>query len=83
MITPVGAGPFAVGLAIEKRDEVWHFSRGGSNWGFRGQLIAHVNESSGAAIMTTGDRGSTLTDDLVVRIASVYSWDSLDKPIVR
>ena len=83
MITPVGVGPFAVGLTIEKRGEGWYFSHGGSNWGFRAQLIAHVSKGYGAAIMTNADRGSTLIDEIIARIASVYNWDSLDKPTIR
>jgi CubicO group peptidase (beta-lactamase class C family) len=83
MITPVGVGPFAVGLTIEKRGEGWYFSHGGSNWGFRGNVIAHVSKGYGAAIMTNGDRGSTLIEELNARIASAYNWDSLDKPIIR
>jgi CubicO group peptidase (beta-lactamase class C family) len=83
MIAPVGVGSFAVGLSIEKRGEGWYFSHGGSNWGFRGQFIAHVSKGYGVAIMTNGDRGGTLVDELVARVASAYNWDSLYKPILR
>jgi len=83
MIAPVGVGSFAVGLTIEKRGEGWYFSHGGSNWGFRGQFIAHVSKGYGVAVMSNGDRGSMLIDELIARIASVYNWDSLHKPILR
>jgi CubicO group peptidase (beta-lactamase class C family) len=83
MIAPVGVGPFAVGLTIEKRGEGWYFSHGGSNWGFRGNLIAHVSKGYGLAIMTNGDRGSILIEELGARIAAACQWDSLDKPLIR
>ena len=83
MVAPVGVGPFSVGLTIEKKGEGWYFSHGGSNWGFRGNLIAHVSKGYGVAIMTNGDRGGTLIDELVARVASIYFWDSLDKPLIR
>jgi CubicO group peptidase (beta-lactamase class C family) len=83
VIAPVGVGSYAVGLTIEKRGEGWYFGHGGSNWGFRGQFIAHVSKGYGVAIMTNGDRGGTLVDELVARIASAYNWDSLYRPIVR
>jgi CubicO group peptidase (beta-lactamase class C family) len=83
MVAPVGVGPFAVGLTIEKRGEGWYFSHGGSNWGFRGNVIAHVSKGYGLAIMTNGDRGSILIEELGARIASACQWDSLDKPLIR
>jgi len=83
LITPVGAGPFAVGLNIEKRGEGWYFSHGGSNWGFRCSLFAHVSKGYGVAIMTNGDRGGTLIEEVIGRVAAAYGWDSLDKPLPR
>jgi CubicO group peptidase (beta-lactamase class C family) len=83
MIAPVGVGPYAVGLSIEKRGEGWYFSHGGSNWGFRALVVGHVRNGYGLAVMTNGDNGSSVTAELAARVAAAYRWDSLDKPLPR
>lgn len=83
MVTPVGVGPFAVGLTVERRNEGWYFSHGGSNWGFRCDLLAHVRKGYGVVVMTNGDGGSPVINEIESRIASAYNWDSLHKPLVR
>lgn len=83
MVTPVGTGPFAIGLIIEKRGEGWYFTHNGSNWGFRADILGHVRKGYGVAIMTNGDNGAALINELEARIAAAYGWDALDKPIVR
>ena len=83
MVSPVGVGPFGVGLTIAKNGEGWYFSHGGSNWGFRGDVTAHVVKGCGVAIMTNGDRGSTVIEELKGRIANAYNWDTLGRPIPR
>ena len=83
MITPVGVGPFAVGFQIGKNGEGWYFSHGGSNWGFRATMTAHVRKGYGAAVMTNAGGGGPLAEALVTRIAAAYAWDSLDKPLAR
>jgi CubicO group peptidase (beta-lactamase class C family) len=83
MVTPVGVGPFAVGFTISKEGEGWYFSHGGSNWGFRCDLIAHRSKGYGAVIMTNGDNGGRLMAALREKIARAAAWDMYDKPIPR
>ncbi len=83
MVTPVGVGPFAVGFTIEKIGEGWYFGHGGSNWGFRSDMIAHRVKGYGLVIMTNSDSGDALMQEVRDRIAHAYGWDMFDKPIRR
>jgi CubicO group peptidase (beta-lactamase class C family) len=83
MTTPVGVGPYGVGLSLEKRGEGWYFSHGGSNWGFRCTLVAHLRKGYGVVVMTNGDNGGQVTTEIVERVAAAYGWDMLDKPLPR
>ena len=83
MVRPVGVGDYAVGFRIEKIGQGWYFGHGGSNWGFRCDLIAHVAKGYGVAIMTNGDNGGLVVRELRERIARAYGWDTLDKPVPR
>jgi CubicO group peptidase (beta-lactamase class C family) len=83
MITPVGVGRFAIGLAIDQRGEGWYFSHNGSNWGYRAWMIGHVRKGYGVVIMTNGDNGMALMNQIAGRIEKAYNWDSLEKPIFK
>jgi CubicO group peptidase (beta-lactamase class C family) len=83
MVTPTGVGPFAVGLGVEMKSEGWYFRHGGSNWGFRCDLVAHVRKGYGVVVMTNGDAGTVVINEIEARVASAYNWDSLDKPLIR
>ena len=83
MVTPVGVGPFAIGFGIEKQGEGWYFAHGGSNWGFRANVMAHRLKGYGLAIMANGDNGGAVIAELGRMIQQAYAWDTLDKPIPR
>lgn len=83
MLSPVGVGPFAVGLQVEKRGEGWYFSHGGANWGFRADVLGHVRKGYGVVVMTNGDNGGAVISEIEARVAAAYNWDSLHKPVLR
>jgi hypothetical protein len=83
MIAPTGTGPFAVGFQIEQKGQGWYFSHSGGNWGFRCHLLAHVRKGYGVVIMTNGDQGTQVVDEIESRVAAAYHWDTLDKPVFR
>jgi CubicO group peptidase (beta-lactamase class C family) len=83
MLTPVGVGDYAVGFAITKKGQGWYFAHGGSNWGFQCNVIAHRVKGYGLAIMTNGDAGGRVINEIEARVAAAYGWDSLDKPVLR
>ena len=83
MITPVGTGPYAVGFSIRQQGEGRYFSHGGSNWGFRCELLAHRAKGYGVVVMTNGDNGGELAAVILDRVARAYNWDSLDKQLLR
>jgi CubicO group peptidase (beta-lactamase class C family) len=83
MLTPVGVGDFAVGFQLAKEGEGWYFQHGGSNWGFRGNVMAHTVKGYGFAIMTNADQGGALANEIGRRIQVAYEWDSMAAPVPR
>ena len=83
MLTAVGAGGFAVGFTVNQRGEGWYFNHSGGNWGFGCDLLAHFRKGYGVVVMTNGDAGGRIINEIESRVAAAYGWDNLDKPIPR
>ena len=83
MITPVGVGPYAVGMSIAKRGEGWYMSHTGSNRGFRALAVGHVRNGYGLVVMTNGNNGGQVMNEIEARVIAAYGWDALDRPLPR
>jgi len=62
------------------------FGHGGSNEGFRCQLIAFIDGGKGAVVMTNADNGSALAREILATIAAEYDWgimEPVEKTVVQ
>ena len=80
MLTPVKDNR-SLGLKIGGSSEKY-FSFGGANAGYRGFLVGYEFRGDGAVILTNGDRGDQLGDEILRSIAAEYRWPDFH-PIVR
>jgi CubicO group peptidase (beta-lactamase class C family) len=83
MVTPVGVGPYGVGLSIARRGEGWYFSHTGSNRGFRALIVGHMRKGYGLVVMTNANGGSSVMNEIEARVMEAYRWDVLDRPLRR
>jgi CubicO group peptidase (beta-lactamase class C family) len=76
-----GLNGWGLGLHIGKGRQQALFEHGGANEGYRCDLMAY-DTGDGAVIMTNGDNGGELTQDLRRTIAHEYGWPDF-QPIVH
>jgi CubicO group peptidase (beta-lactamase class C family) len=77
----VQKGTYGLGLSLEGtpgRSE--RFGHGGANEGFRCQMLAYVDTGDGAAVMTNGDNGGRLAQEILRAIAVEYGWPEFPGP---
>lgn len=68
------AGEYGLGIGLGGTGKDASFSHGGSNEGFKCMLFAYVERGQGAAVMTNGDQGSQLANEVLRSIAREYGW---------
>jgi CubicO group peptidase (beta-lactamase class C family) len=73
MITPV-ADNYGLGFAIHGSGDSLTFEHGGSNQGFKCTLVAFASAGKGAVVMTNGDQGEALAQEIVRTLARIYGW---------
>ncbi len=72
MLTP-GLGDYGLSLIIRGSAPNRCFSHGGVNKGFVSSMVAYET-GEGAVIMTNGDRGGELVNEIMRSIATEYHW---------
>jgi len=90
MLTP-GTNNWGLGPALDESGLA--FGHGGANEGFRCQLLVALDGSFGVAVMTNGDRGGALAEELIGTVAAEYGWPirqpeqrtvaALDPPVLQ
>jgi CubicO group peptidase (beta-lactamase class C family) len=68
------AGEYGLGLGVAGEGKTFTFGHGGSNEGFKCMLVAFAETGQGAVVMTNGDQGSRLADEVLRAIAKEYNW---------
>lgn len=76
MLTPQNDA-FGIGPAVMRKGDVESFGHGGANEGYRAQLTYYPSLGKGAAVMTNGDGGSALAQEILLAIAAEYGWPDL------
>ena len=75
-----GLGPFGLGPELGGSGRHRRFGHSGSNEGFRSQVDALIDNSTGAAILTNGAGGTTLIAELRKALADEYGWGPIGPP---
>lgn len=73
----VQKAPYGLGVEVQGSGPSLEFSHGGSNSGFRAQVMMFPAVGKGAVIMANGDRADWVIGNLITSIASEYHWPAL------
>jgi CubicO group peptidase (beta-lactamase class C family) len=73
-------GSYGLGLSLSGAGGSARFGHGGSNEGFRCEMVAYMETGQGAVVMTNSDRGGRVGQELLRAIASEYGWPDYPGP---
>ena len=86
-MTPHHAGDpafenWGLGFGLTGSGDTVRFGHGGANEGFRSNWVVYRGTGDGAVVMTNGDRGTALAQEVLRALADVYAWPDF-QPAVR
>ncbi len=81
MLTPQPGG-WGLGFKVTGQGKALAFFHDGSNAGYKATLIGHPETGDGAVILTNGDQGYQLGQEILRGIALTYGWSD-NRPIAR
>jgi CubicO group peptidase (beta-lactamase class C family) len=81
LLTPVRSD-YGLGFELGHAGREPAFHHSGANAGYKAQLWAYTRTGQGAVILTNGDFGATLIEELMRAIATEYGWEDW-RPIER
>ena len=70
-------GGYGLGVFVRGQGKKFEFSHGGDNSGFHCFMIVFPELGQGAVIMTNGDHGTQLYDEILHALANAYNWPDL------
>ncbi len=73
MLTP-GMNGWGLGPRVQKNEEVFQFGHDGKNAGFTNMMRAFVNKGDAIVVMTNGDNGMKIIEEIVRAASKVYGW---------
>ena len=65
---------WGLGVQLQGAGDNLAFRHDGSTPGYKAVLFAYTSRGQGAIILTNGDRGGELADELLYSIAAAYDW---------
>ncbi|MDP1573753.1 MAG: serine hydrolase domain-containing protein [Coxiellaceae bacterium] len=74
MVTLQPNSDFGLGFKIDGQGDSFGFGHGGATDGYRADYVVFPNQNVGAVILTNGDNGNQLIQEIQAGLAEVYSW---------
>ena len=65
---------YGLGFGVNGEGDAFTFGHGGSNEGFKAQWTVYAERGQGVAVMTNGDRGSALAQEIIRSVSEAYGW---------
>lgn len=82
MVKP-GLGDWGLGLQIGGTADHRYFWHGGGNEGYQCIMTAYEGKGDGAVVMTNGNHGYSLANDIIRTIAREYDWPDWGPRVVH